>query len=191
MSDGGLDFFDNWINENIREPGQSGDWAKAGELAQKLIADAAGAGFTLADLGHDVSSVETYIHDHITGRLNKPKQRIIVIDDVPALAETLSRMLSSMGHQVMVWTDAGSRHIFDFEDNDIIFVDVMMPRVSGFQVLEQIARQKANCWIVLMSGDKLSLDEAEKLANQLNLNLIAALAKPFRLADIKEVLTKT
>jgi PleD family two-component response regulator len=146
MSAGGLNFFENWINENIRDPGQSGDWAKARELAQKLIADAAAAGFTLADFAHDERSVETYIHDHMTGRLNKPMRRVIIIDDVPALAETLSRMLSSMGHQVMVWTDAGSRLIFDLEDDDIIFVDVMMPRVSGFQVLEQIARQKkANC----------------------------------------------
>ena len=118
-------------------------------------------------------------------------RRTIIIDDVPALAETLSRMLSSLGHQVMVWTDAASRLVFDLEDDDIIFVDVMMPRVSGLQVLEQIARQKAKCWIVLMSGDWGSLDEAEKLANQLELNLIGALAKPFRLADIKEVLSRT
>jgi hypothetical protein len=42
-----------------------------------------------------------------------------------------------------------------------------------------------------MSGDKLSLDEAEKLAKQLDLNLIGALAKPFRLKDIKDVLAGT
>ena len=191
MGIGGVNFFENWIDENIREPGQSGDWAKARELAQKLIADAATAGLTLADLGHDESSVETNIHDHMTGRLNKPTRRVIIIDDVPALAETLSRMLSSIGHQVIVLTDARSRQTFDLEDNDIIFVDVMMPRITGFQVLEQLAHQKAKTWIVLMSGDKLSLDEAEKLAKQLELNLVGALAKPFRLADIKEVLTGT
>lgn len=188
MSARGLNFFENWINENIREPGQSGDWAKAQELAHKLIADAAAAGFTVADMTHDERSVEKYIHDQITGRLNRPIRRIVIIDDVPALAETLSRMLSSLGHQVMVWTDASSRHTFDLEDDDIIFVDVMMPRISGFQVLEQLARQKTKSWVVLMSGDAASLDEAEKLAEQLQLNLIGALAKPFRLADIKDVL---
>ena len=188
MSAHGLDFFENWINENIREPGQSGDRTKARELAQKLIADAAAAGFTVADLTNDEHSVEKYIYDHMTGRLNNPVRRIIIIDDLPALAETLSRMLSSLGHQVIVWTDANSRHTFDLDDDHIIFVDVMMPRITGFQVLEQLARQKAKCWIVLMSGDRVSLDEAEKLAEQLGLNLIGALPKPFRLADIKKVL---
>ena len=42
-----------------------------------------------------------------------------------------------------------------------------------------------------MSGDGLSLAEAEKLAKQLELNLISALAKPFRLADIEDVLAGT
>ena len=165
--------------------------AKAQELAKKLIADAAAVGLTVADLTHDERSLEKYIHDHLTGRLNRSARRIVIIDDVPALAETLSRMLSSLSHQVMVLTDAGSRQTFDLEDNDIVFVDVMMPRISGFQVLEQLAQQKAKCWVVLMSGDGASLGEAKKLAEQLELNLIGALAKPFRLADIKEVLAGT
>ena len=162
MSIRGLNFLENWINENIREPGQTGDWAKAQELAQKLIAQAAAAGFTVADMTYDERSVETYIHDHMMGRLNRPRRRIVIIDDIPALAETLSRMLSSLGHQVMVWTDASSRRTFELEDDDIIFVDVMMPSITGFHVLEQLARQKAKCRIVLMSGDGLSLAEAEK-----------------------------
>jgi hypothetical protein len=69
MSARGLNFFENWINENIREPGQSGDGAKARELAQKLIVDAAAVGLTVADLPHDERSVEKYIYDQMTGRL--------------------------------------------------------------------------------------------------------------------------
>lgn len=187
----GLNFLKNWVNENIREPGQSGDWTKARELAQKFIIDAAAAGLSMTDLGYDEVGIEKYIHDYMAGQSDSPMRRTIIIDDVPALAETLSRMLSSLGYQVTVWTDANSRVIFDLEDDDIIFVDVMMPRVTGFQVLEQFARQKAKCWIVLMSGDAVSLDQAKKLAEQLELKLIGALAKPFRLADIKEVLSGT
>lgn len=189
MSARGLDFFENWIKRNIREPGLSSDRAIARQLAEKLIADAAAAGFTVADFMFDVRSIEKYIHDHMTGRLNRPIRRIVIIDDEPAFAETLAVMLDSLGHQVTVSTDARSRYTFDLEDDDIIFVDVMMPHISGFQVLEQLARQKAKCWVVLMSGDLECLEEAEKLAEQLELNLIGALAKPFHLADIKDVLT--
>ena len=145
----------------------------------------------MADLTLDERSVEKYIHDHITGRLNRPIRRIVIIDDEPAFAETLAVMLDSLGHQVTVSTDARSRYTFDLEDDDIIFVDVMMPHISGFQVLEQLARQKAKCWVVLMSGDLESLEDAEKLAEQLELESIGALAKPFHLADIKDVLAGT
>jgi len=191
MNARGLDFFESWINNNIREPQQSGDWNKARKLAQKLIDEAVAAGLTVADLAHDERSVEKYIHNYMTGRLNRPLRRIVIVDDDPVFAETLSGMLESLGHQVTVFTDARSRYTFDLDDDDIIFVDVMMPHISGYQVLEQLARQKAKCWVVLMSGNKERLDKAEKLAEQLELNLIGALVKPFRLADIKDVLAGT
>jgi len=66
-----------------------------------------------------------------------------------------------------------------------------MPHISGIQVLEQLARRNSKSWVVLMSGDKERLDQAEKLAEQLELNLIGALEKPFNLADIQVVLAGT
>jgi CheY-like chemotaxis protein len=191
MSARGIDFFESWVHRNIREPGQSGDWAKARELAKELRVDAAAAGFTVADLILEKGRIEKYIYDHMTGGLNRPIRRIVIIDDLPAFAQTLSEMMESLGYQVRVSTDARSSFTFDLEDDDIVFVDVLMPHVSGFQVLEQLARQKAKSWIVLMSGDKERLDAAEKLAEQLELNLIGALEKPFKLADIQVALAGT
>ena len=128
---------------------------------------------------------------HMTGHLNRPMRRVVVIDDLPAFAETLAAMLDSLGYRVTVSTDARSSDTFDLNDDDIVFVDVLMPHISGIQVLEQLARQKSKSWVVLMSGDKQRLDEAEKLAEQLELNLIGALEKPFKLADIQVVLAGT
>jgi hypothetical protein len=39
-----------------------------------------------------------------------------------------------------------------------------------------------------MSGHLERLDEAEKLARKLELNLIGALEKPFRIEDVRDVL---
>ena len=66
-----------------------------------------------------------------------------------------------------------------------------MPNTSGLQVLDQLAQQKARCAIVLMSGHLERLDSAEKYAEKLNLNLIGALEKPFRLDDIRDLLGET
>lgn len=63
-----------------------------------------------------------------------------------------------------------------------------MPNVTGLQVLEKLAQQKAKSSVVLMSGNLERLEEAEKLARKLELNLVGSLAKPFRVEDVKDVL---
>ncbi len=106
------------------------------------------------------------------------KRRVVIIDDEAAFAETLTRMVKSLGFEVTVSTDARSSYTFELKNSDIVFVDVLMPNVSGLQVLEKLAQQKAKSSIVLMSGHLERLDEAEKLARKLELNLVGALEKP-------------
>ena len=116
------------------------------------------------------------------------KRRVVIIDDEPAFAETLTKMVKSLGFEVTVSTDARSSYTFALENSDFVFVDVLMPNVSGLQVLEKLAQQKTRSSIVLMSGHLERLDEAEKLARKLDLNLVGALEKPFRIEDVRNVL---
>ena len=115
-------------------------------------------------------------------------RRAVIIDDQPAVCEVLSKMLISLGYVVTIATDSRSSYIFDREDSDINFLDVVMPISSGLKVIEQLARQKSKCAIVLMSGDFERLNEAESYVVSLDLNLITALEKPFKLQDIKFIL---
>jgi hypothetical protein len=57
----GADFLDVWIDASIT--GEPGEQANAGLLAAKLVADAAVSGFTLADMGLDQETAETYIRE--------------------------------------------------------------------------------------------------------------------------------
>ena len=116
------------------------------------------------------------------------KRRVVIIDDEPAFAEVLTKMVRGLGFDVTISTDARSSYTFELGSTDIVFVDVLMPNVSGLQVLQKLAQQKAKSSIVLMSGHLERLEEAEKLARKLDLNLIGALEKPFRLEDVKDVL---
>lgn len=118
----------------------------------------------------------------------RPRRRAVIIDDDVDFAQTFKKMLSGLGYEVTVSTDARSSYTFDLSDNDIVFLDVLMPNTSGIQVLEQLARQKAKSPIVLMSGTLERLDGAEKYAKTLELNLIGVLDKPFRVTDVQEVL---
>ena len=120
----------------------------------------------------------------------KPERmrRVVIIDDETAFAAFLSKMVRGLGYDVMVSTDPRSNRTYELRDSDIVFLDVLMPHVSGLQVLEQLARQNVKSAIVLMSGHGEFLDKAEKLARTLEVLVIGALEKPFRLADVKLVL---
>ena len=58
----GVDFLEDWIRKNVSTVAVEID---AGNLAAKLLAGAAAAGFTLADLELDQETPETYIRDAI------------------------------------------------------------------------------------------------------------------------------
>ena len=116
------------------------------------------------------------------------KRRIVIIDDEPAFSKLLAKMVGDLGYDVMVSTDARSSYTYELRQSDIVFVDIQMPHVDGFQVLEKLARQNVKCSIVLMSGQGERLDQAEKLTKKLDLQLVGVLEKPFRLVDVELVL---
>ena len=119
---------------------------------------------------------------------SRSKRRVVIIDDEPAFVETLTKMLSGLTYEVKVSKDSKSSSTFDVSDDDIVFLDVLMPHTPGQRVLEQLARQQAKCAIIMMSGSADRLDAAKKYAENLELNLVGALQKPFRLADVRDVL---
>ena len=121
----------------------------------------------------------------------RPIRQAVIIDDDPEFSEMLKKMLNKMGLDVTVSTDARSSYTFDIGDDDIVFLDVLMPNTSGLQVLEQLDKQMAKCAVVLMSGSLERLDAAEKYARTLEIDLIGSLEKPFRLEDIKNLLAAT
>jgi CheY-like chemotaxis protein len=121
-------------------------------------------------------------------RASRRKRRVVIIDDDPAFGELLITLVGSLGHDAVVKEDSSASHTYEIRDSDIVFVDLMMPKVSGVQVLEQLARQNVKSAIVLVSSNDKYLLEAEKVMKKLDLELLGVLHKPFQLPDVKSVL---
>lgn len=130
------------------------------------------------------------LYGHKLHDIDRPKRlrRTIIIDDDPAFISALTCMLESLGFEVKFSTDARLSQTYEIRDSDIVFVDALMPNVSGLQVLEQLSRQGTKALIVVMSADPQSLDHAENLARKLELDIVGVLEKPFRFADLKFIL---
>ena len=117
-----------------------------------------------------------------------PKRRVVIIDDDPAFAGLLTGLVRGLGHEVVIRADSSASHTYEVRDSDIVFVDMVMPHVSGIQVLEQLGRQNVKTAIVLMSSSDRHLNEAEQLVKKLDLRLLGVLYKPFQMPDVQSIL---
>ena len=116
------------------------------------------------------------------------KRRVVIIDDDPAFGELLTTLVGGLGHDAVVKEYSSASHTYEIRDSDIVFVDLMMPKVSGIQVLEQLARQNVKSAIVLVSSNDKYLLEAEQVVKKLDLDLLGVLHKPFQLPDVQSLL---
>jgi DNA-binding response OmpR family regulator len=68
-------------------------------------------------------------------------KRILLVDDDIEIVETLKYALESRGYQVLVARDGNQGlAMVERENPDLVILDMMMPKRSGFLVLEKLRR---------------------------------------------------
>ena len=72
------------------------------------------------------------------------KERILVVEDEPAIAESLEYVLATDGYDVAIAAD-GEAALAAVEERewDLIVLDVMLPRISGVEVCRRVRAQSA------------------------------------------------
>lgn len=75
--------------------------------------------------------------------INRAKKRILLVDDDEAILETMRAALQGSGYEVLTARD-GSEGLMRAErdDPDLIVLDVVMPRRSGFAVLNHLRNSR-------------------------------------------------
>jgi putative two-component system response regulator len=67
------------------------------------------------------------------------KQRVLIADDEQAIRFALKRLLEREGYEVVAATDGEEAiALFERTQPDLVLLDVMMPRMDGFQVCEHL-----------------------------------------------------
>jgi two-component system OmpR family response regulator len=108
--------------------------------------------------------------------------RILVVEDDPGIGEVLRRGLSGDGHVVDVETD-GSGGLYAATENsyDVVILDIMLPKLNGYDVLKGI-RARDNWVPILMLSSK---DGEYDQEDALDLGADDYLVKPFSLVVVK------
>jgi GAF domain-containing protein/CheY-like chemotaxis protein len=113
--------------------------------------------------------------------------RCLVVDDEEEVGRALGDVLEALGHHAAVVT-AGARALeyLTMEPVDVVFTDLAMPEVSGWQVARAIRERWPHIPVFLVTGFGVELSAEERQAH----GVAAVYAKPLSLDDITEALAR-
>jgi len=102
-------------------------------------------------------------------------QRIAIVEDDPDARRLLRRVLQARG-EYQVFEAGGGREGIELVRRhrpDLVLLDLMMPEVDGFEVLEAIRADKdlADTRIIVITAKTLSAGERHRLSGQIELLL--------------------
>ena len=119
----------------------------------------------------------------MTNRRGIGVAKILIVDDEKMICEEFRDLLQEENHQVDV-AMGGEEAIRKVKETqyDLVFLDVLMPKLEGRQVFEEI-KKVSRVPVAIMSGYIPPNKEKEVLA----LGAVACLKKPLDLSRVKSI----
>lgn len=112
--------------------------------------------------------------------------RILVVDDEPVVAEVMAEAIRAAGCEALVALDGTEAlDLLSATPVDGVFMDLVMPGLSGLAVLAQIRSRHPLLPVVVISGHEVG----ETSAKAKELGAIAVLEKPTTVAQLTEILS--
>ena len=106
--------------------------------------------------------------------------RVLLVDDEPAITDAVSYALESEGFDVDVLEDGdGALETARRGDYDVVLLDAMLPRLSGFEVCRRL-RAESDVPIVLLTARDAELDRVLGL----EIGADDYVTKPFSMAEL-------
>ncbi|OGX24694.1 MAG: hypothetical protein A3J51_06055 [Omnitrophica WOR_2 bacterium RIFCSPHIGHO2_02_FULL_45_21] len=109
--------------------------------------------------------------------------KLLVVDDNKDIVDTLQRRLTKEGYEVSVAYD-GEEALQKVKeaDPDIILLDLMMPKLNGFEVLKEVREKFKHKWrpIIIISAR----DELESMQKCYSMEADHYLTKPCSIENI-------
>lgn len=104
------------------------------------------------------------------------KGKILIADDECVIRELLGDILEKQGYEVIQAKDGEEalELFFDIDDVDLVILDILMPKINGWDVLIEI-REYSNVPIIMLTALGEYKDEVEGLTNGAD----DYIAKPF------------
>ena len=116
-----------------------------------------------------------------------PQLSILVVDDDPDVCEYLHDFLASEGYSVSVLNDP-TRTLEQLKEEEfhVVVLDLMMPKLSGIDLLGQIRETDDDIAIIILTG----YPSLETATSSIEHDVSAYLRKPFSLDEFRDVIAR-
>jgi DNA-binding response OmpR family regulator len=117
----------------------------------------------------------------MTAQVEEPRRVVLVVEDDPSIMLGLQINLEKEGYTVITAEDGERALTVARQDRpDLVVLDVMLPKMNGFVVLQQLRREGLTMPIIILSARTGEMDKVTGL----ELGAEDYVAKPFSLAEL-------
>lgn len=121
-----------------------------------------------------MDSTSTVVRDNVS------EQKILLVEDEPTLAETLTYNLERQGYTVFTCGDGNDAlRLAESEKPELVILDVMLPGIDGFEVC-RLLRQSMNVPILMLTARSGEIDKIVGL----EVGADDYLSKPFSMREL-------
>ena len=135
-------------------------------------------------VGNQWRFTKELINQFLWNQIPKGK-RVLVVDDDEVICDFIKEIISLDGHQIVA-VQSGMEAIRWIKSStfDLIFLDLVMPDISGVEVLKQIKEMPLTFPVVITTG----YPDSELMDQALELSPLSVLKKPFTKNQISSVM---
>jgi CheY-like chemotaxis protein len=117
--------------------------------------------------------------------MTSPQKTVIIVEDEPDAAEMFAEMMRVSGYRVVkIFSSTPAIGIISRENPDVVILDVMMPDISGLEVLRFMQRepQLRQIPVILVSAKSMPSD----IKVGMDAGAARYLTKPVSFLDLKK-----
>jgi len=116
-------------------------------------------------------------------------QRLLIVDDEPAIRDVFKNILSRQGYEVFTATNGAEGVSLNAREQciDLALVDMMMPVMDGTLTIQALQKSRPQMRIIAMSGLQLKEVDKELLARR----RIICLPKPIHAQELLKIVYET
>ncbi len=95
------------------------------------------------------------------------EEKILIVDDMRMIRKSITKILGEIGYDNVIFAENGEQAVSKHKEEKpgMIFLDVVMPKMTGDEALELIREADANVPIVMLTSvaDKTLMDKCQRL----------------------------